>query len=348
MAFIPLYPSTLSAPYRSLIIEDPSVCHQWIIDAHAKQISASVHTLGCYVINSATLAGRGHVFARGKLISSTDILPKYWMNLINNKTIDLDRELELPERTIDETCVVFMGHGISVYGHVLLEMILRLRLFQELGLRKYKILVSDLAPPWVQRLLTTYLGLEAEQIEVYSPERERLALRTAIIPTQLHTTEHFHPATRPLARLLADEISRFEVPPELPSRIVVSRDRYANKRGVQRSIPHATSLWEWLEREHGFVIIRPEELTWAEQIHLFRGARIVVGEYGSGLHNTVFCNPNTIVASLGFLNFTQSAIGALFEQRQAYFTANIEHEEPNTNQSRFQHWIDRLMRQAQK
>ena len=41
-----------------------------------------------------------------------------------------------------------------------------------------------------------------------------------------------------------------------------------------------------------------EELSWAEQIAVFRAVRVVVAPHGAGLANLVFCAPGTRVVEL--------------------------------------------------
>src|SRR5438876_7035256 len=38
----------------------------------------------------------------------------------------------------------------------------------------------------------------------------------------------------------------------------------------------------------GLTALMPEQLPWPEQLAMFSKARIVAGEFGSGLHNTLF------------------------------------------------------------
>jgi capsular polysaccharide biosynthesis protein len=345
MAFICLHKASICVPYRPLIAADNRICHQWIIDKHFRSEPSMMRALGCYVLNDVTLTGRGHIFVDDKLVTTDDLMPRYWRNMIENNLIDLAREHQLPDREIDHTCVVFMGHGVSVYGHVLLEMILRLRLFRELGLQDYKVLISDLAPSWVSELIRASMELRSDQIEVYSPNVEKLRLRTAIIPTQLHSTEDFHPATKSLVFALSDYTRQVETSTQ-PQRIVISRDRFTNEKSIQRALENAPELWQFLVDERGFAIVRPEELSWSQQIQLFKGARVVVGEYGSALHNAIFSGPGTILASVGFLNFTQSAIGTLFGHRQSYFTA-VDEANQAADLSRFKKWIDLLLIDAE-
>ena len=66
--------------------------------------------------------------------------------------------------------------------------------------------------------------------------------------------------------------------------------------------------------------ISPEKLDWTEQVYLFSNANLVIGEFGSGLHNTIFSPSatNTIVLASPRMNWIQSGISALRNQKIAY------------------------------
>ena len=48
----------------------------------------------------------------------------------------------------------------------------------------------------------------------------------------------------------------------------------------------------------GFQTVYPERLSFRQQVHLFSRAQVVVGEHGSGMFNTLFCQPDTLVIDL--------------------------------------------------
>lgn len=67
---------------------------------------------------------------------------------------------------------------------------------------------------------------------------------------------------------------------------------------VDRSVAHGRSLINGdavrsLMASHGFAIINPEGMSFAEQVRLFAGASIVVGQMGAAMTNTLFCRPTT-------------------------------------------------------
>ncbi len=54
----------------------------------------------------------------------------------------------------------------------------------------------------------------------------------------------------------------------------------------QRGVANDAAVWAWLEAR-GFERLEPQ--TWAENIHAFAEAELVVGPHGAGLANVVFC-----------------------------------------------------------
>ena len=58
-----------------------------------------------------------------------------------------------------------------------------------------------------------------------------------------------------------------------------------------------SELWPWLQ-SCGFVKVSCEDLTWSEQIAVFRHAKVIVSAHGAALANLVFCAPGTKVIEL--------------------------------------------------
>jgi len=74
--------------------------------------------------------------------------------------------------------------------------------------------------------------------------------------------------------------------------IYIDRGSAAN-----RTVPNEAALGERL-RAAGFHAVRPETLSVDQQIALFRGAAMVVGQLGAGLANIAFCETGTVVYEL--------------------------------------------------
>lgn len=75
-------------------------------------------------------------------------------------------------------------------------------------------------------------------------------------------------------------------------RIFIERGSASNRR-----IPNEADLTAALQAR-GFLCVRPETLSVAAQIQLFRRARLVVGQLGAGMSNLVWCQPDTVVFEL--------------------------------------------------
>jgi capsular polysaccharide biosynthesis protein len=76
-------------------------------------------------------------------------------------------------------------------------------------------------------------------------------------------------------------------------------------------------------KKYDFVPVLLEDMKWRDQISLFRNADVIVGLAGSGLHNALFSNRESRLASVGMLNLVQSQIGALRGQRNAFLSKGI-------------------------
>ena len=79
-----------------------------------------------------------------------------------------------------------------------------------------------------------------------------------------------------------------------PGRELIYLSR-ANAR--RRRVMNEAELEPWLTAR-GFVKVCTEELPWAEQIAVFRHAKVIVAPHGAGLANLVFCRPGTRVIEL--------------------------------------------------
>lgn len=71
-----------------------------------------------------------------------------------------------------------------------------------------------------------------------------------------------------------------------------------------RAIVNFDETWALLAAR-GFRMIQPEGLDFMEQVSLFRNARIVVGQMGAGMTNTLFCYPATSLIYLTPIGWTE-------------------------------------------
>ena len=72
---------------------------------------------------------------------------------------------------------------------------------------------------------------------------------------------------------------------------------FSREKAARRQVTNEAALWAEL-KGRGFTRVFLEDLSWAEQIAICRGARVVVSPHGAGLANLVFCERETRVIEL--------------------------------------------------
>ena len=121
-------------------------------------------------------------------------------------------------------------------------------------------------------------------------QEETLRVETLILPLSVTGDSAYHPCVADFFRSISTN-----VPPSgqrLPRRIYIDR----RGSGV-RPLINEDALVNALVRL-GFVPIRPEILSFADQVRLFRGAEAIVAPHGAGLTNLGFCRPGCVVLEL--------------------------------------------------
>jgi capsular polysaccharide biosynthesis protein len=177
-------------------------------------------------------------------------------------------------------------------------------------------------PDWTIRLLTKFTGFRPENALRYDADTEYLACGTLAVPTFGHGSGSyfFHSFVR-------EFYARFTRPDPEPRtrRICLSRRNFEQQtRGVLKGFTQRVYM-EQAARARGFEIICPEELSFDEQVELFSKVGLVAGEFGSGLHNTLFSSARTIVGSVRYPNAVQTRIAGLMGQDCVYLIPDEEH-----------------------
>jgi capsular polysaccharide biosynthesis protein len=109
------------------------------------------------------------------------------------------------------------------------------------------------------------------------------------------------------------------------------RERTSKLLVGRRKAPFAANfdtLADQLQRE-GFRLIYPEDFSLTEQIALFDGASVVVGEDGSAMHNIGFCRPGThavIFSRMQRCNYWHIGVSQQADCKMTYLLSDVEHE----------------------
>lgn len=87
------------------------------------------------------------------------------------------------------------------------------------------------------------------------------------------------------------------------AKVFLSRSRFHAEQGGDPKRVRVSADWdELLDQtfaDAGFTVVHPEQLRFAEQIEIARGAEVLAGSSGSALHLAVFARPGTRVLEIG-------------------------------------------------
>lgn len=249
-------------------------------------------------------------------------------NGIHRSTILDDAELYYnhPRSTkeIDHPVILLNGPAYRIYGHWLIDFMPRLLLVARRiqNWKNLNYMVPDDIPLFADQWFD-HLGIPPTNIIRYQTHGVAYRLRQAIIPTTIRGDGRPALPLKFFRDFVFTQMKQHNKFPELrpgslSTRFYVSRTRYGNMS--RQSVNHADI--EALFGEFGFQIVYPETMPIPEQILLFARAEQIAGEYGSGLHNTIFSNPGTRVMVLrgnkGHPGFLQSGIGEVMDQPTGY------------------------------
>jgi capsular polysaccharide biosynthesis protein len=259
----------------------------------------------------------------GAALTSFETTPLYWTNELN---AGMKERLHpgTTLKTFDRPAIACMTPGLRAYGHWLLEILPRLWLArQALGdaaFAAHAVLIDSTTPDWAYGMMRDAAGVQDSQIVTYDRSRTLWHMPSLIVPGMVHGDFRFHPWAWRFYRSLPASGRK-----DLPRRIYVARaPEVALRDGANRRITDNAAEIEALLARRDIVAVYPERLSWEDQIAMFRRATLIVGEFGSGLHNAIFTGGRARVICLGFMNYVQSTIGALRNHKMAIVAPTYE------------------------
>jgi hypothetical protein len=198
-------------------------------------------------------------------------------------------EYELPEDVpyFNGSAAALFFHTAcgSHHSHWLVQGLPRLELFERSGASFESLLVFDTIKPY-----------QFEMLETLGYSREKVLVRRGLEPMRfkelyvLYTWNDFLPAFQSIERL----IDAYNPGAQGPERVYVSRKDAVTVRKFLNEDDLIA-----LVQKYGFEIVHPSALTAAQEVALFRSARLVCGPLGAGLYNTIFTSPGAFLWILG-------------------------------------------------
>ncbi len=229
--------------------------------------------------DGAVLSADGNELARDVSLDFGLPFARHWL-------LDYPR-LRAPEMLAGSAAVVAVKLG-SGYCHWLLEELPRLLMLPP---GEAENLVAHAASPFAREALAGRGG--AERV-IEARRHTHLLCAPLIVPGLVGLAGRPTPTALGLLDRFCDPVGRDGAPAATATgeRIYLTRDNARRRR-----VGNEGELRALLEAR-GFVTVRAEELAWAEQIAVFRRARVVVAPHGAGLANLAFCAPGTRVVEL--------------------------------------------------
>jgi len=284
--------------------------------------------VGCYRLQASEVIFDGIVMQNGAAL---------WSLALNHPRAHVQAVLtaqaagwaSLPVRRVEGQVAVIHGPGFDIFGHWLIDFLPKLFVLHRAGIdiQKIKLLLPASSPPFVRHFLSL-IGIPNENLVWHDQRAERIAPDELVMPSVFRLRSRFHPLFVQATRFWLD---RFSASAGLPDhaaadrRIFISRARLSGGRRLrERGAIEARAL------QAGYELVFPESLALAQQIRLFRSASHVLGEYGSGLHGSIFSQPGSVICALRGTShhpgFAQSGLAEISDQPIGYvFGQSPEH-----------------------
>jgi O-antigen biosynthesis protein len=279
-------------------------------------------SVGCYSLSNAGVTSHGLLVRDGALLVC-DQLSLSEAAISEAGRYGSIRAKDRYSRLLDGPTVALAGPGHLIYGHWLADFLPKLYLLHRIGLDpcKSEYIIPGNTPDFALSWLRL-LGISDSQIIRFDTYNEVVGVRRLIVPTMLRSNGRTHPLFRSAIEYLLSLI-----PGGKNCRIA---ERGAGRNlFVARGAPglEARKLLnrraiEQLAADAGFEVVRPERFSLTEQLAMFAEASCIVGEYGSGLHGSLFASAGTMVCALRAAarhpGFLQSGLCQAMDQKIGY------------------------------
>ena len=198
-----------------------------------------------------------------------------------------------PPRRVAGSHASLVAPWSSNWGHWLINTLPRLRTLELAGLSRIPIIVPRRLPP-AKRASLEMLGISEDRRTDYP--REGLKPDELIWPSS--GTHAYYPTSEALNWLRDRILGALGIESHPHRRLYISRSSSTTQRlprgYPRRAVTNEDEVVDLLAG-FGFETVRPEALTFADQVRLFANARVVVAPHGSGSANCLFSQSTTLV-----------------------------------------------------
>jgi capsular polysaccharide biosynthesis protein len=311
---------------KSLFHFDGALTDEWLLQWHKQNSNQGKDKLAPSIeiryYDSVLISGYELSIhsSSGLVLDDNCILPET-IRLKNNEiNSTVSKNLEIIE--LNEKCIIYQSHGANVYGHFIIDMLPRLLILSEMNedLSKVRIVSRHDIKQWHKDAIKELFLIEEEQFFYFDPRTQALKISRAIVPSFTRNDAGFHPYTKDLLERFIQRRYGDIDKSSSSRRLIIDRRQWKTTHSVLRKIKNIDYMLEALKDVFAAELIDPSILTIREQIGLFSETNIIIGEYSSALHNSLFAPKGSHVISIGHLNLLQSSICALKEQEISYIS----------------------------
>jgi hypothetical protein len=266
---------------------------------------------GIYTVDDICVSGSGLLSRGSTLFALTETSTHRANFTVQAQLLNARFPCLLEPAIADGEAVLLTGPGFNVYGHWLVDFLPQLYLLNHFGIdhTTCRVLVPDTLPEYGAAWLEL-AGVARSNLVRFSSVSGNHIPRV-IVPTLLRTNSRCSEIFGAAIRFVMQQIrSRNPVPTRrASSRIYVSRSRFPFKK---RELINREEI-EGEAVSAGYTIFHPEEYSLLDQMETFAAADVLVGEYGSALHGSVFARPGIPICALRWtmrdLGWLQSGLG---------------------------------------
>ena len=270
---------------------------------------------GCHMLRNACVAPTGFAIVDGKASYGKAFLhPRHHVVTVSDR---LNAE-KLPVRDVPGPLAVIYGPAHETWGHWLTDFLPRLWVLRESGfaLDELRFVMPPDLRPFAWELLACF-GITPARCEIYRYWHEIIRTDTLLLPTGLRADNRFASCFAAATQWWTGIVRGASPAARTNRRLLLSRVGAPQARQMANR-----DAIESLALEAGYEVVRPEALSISEQVRLFSEASVLIGEYGSALHNSVFTGAGAIVCGLRGTSlhpsFVQSGIAGALGQRAGY------------------------------
>lgn len=221
---------------------------------------------------------------------------------------------ESPQRA-EKNCIyipINLPDTIGIYGHYLIDTLTRFEFAKDiLPKSNLGILLTNEHPDWVFDLIYSFFG---QEVTIKMVSNEEVFNETMLIFSPFREHDYISD--------ISIILTKYKNTNSNANRLIYLPRKESLSRGLKNREDTIN-----LFKKMGFEVIQPETMSIKEQIKLFSQVKILAGEAGSALHNSIFSPSKTKIINIQSSrqsHFIQSGLCSHLGQDVTYFWSRSE------------------------